>query len=111
MTILVTRACTDVPQPSRTSTSDNPVMTTDARRSAWTFGDMVVPPPATLLRPDRRSIKHACRLMIVFHECPDSDRQIIREAMRGGFFMKANTLLALAAGAVLVAPTAEARIT
>src|SRR6266404_83775 len=49
--------------------------------------------------------------MIVFHECPGSDRQIILAATRGGFFMKANTLLALAASMVLAAPVAEARIT
>src|ERR1700682_5187012 len=29
---------------------------------------------ATLLRPYRRSIQHSCKLMIVFHECPGSDR-------------------------------------
>src|SRR6267378_1543554 len=49
--------------------------------------------------------------MIVFHECPGSDRQIILAATRGGFFMKANTLLAFAASMVLAAPVAEARIT
>src|SRR6266480_4677671 len=49
--------------------------------------------------------------MIVFHECPGSQRQIILAATRGGFFMKANTLLALAASVVLAAPVAEARIT
>src|SRR6266446_2936630 len=49
--------------------------------------------------------------MIVFHECPGLDRQIILDATRGGFFMKANTLLALAASMALAAPVAEARIT
>src|SRR5205807_6135802 len=47
--------------------------------------------------------------ILVAHECPHRDGQIIQ--YQGEASMKAKTLLALAAGALLAAPAAEARIT
>src|SRR6266480_4464760 len=47
--------------------------------------------------------------ILVSHKCPHRDGQIIHAPKEG--FMKARTLLALAAGMAIAAPAAEARIT